>query len=428
MKKEDLPHLNPPYSEKYSWYVLFVLTGVYTFNFIDRRILAILQEPIKMELGLSDTQLGLLTGFAFAIFYVSLGIPIARWADRSNRKNIIALCMSIWSIMTAISGLVANYFQLILARIGVGIGEAGGSPPAHSIISDYFPPEKRATALSIYSIGIYIGIFLGFVVGGVVAKHYGWRVAFFVCGIPGVVYALLVYYTVKEPIKGITDKTNTPTEELAFIEVLKYLLSKKTFVFLAFASGLHTFASYGIGNFMPPFLMRIHHMEISEVGLWLGVTTGVGGALGTVLGGSMADRLRKKDMRWYIWISALAGALNFIPSYFAFFSENVSVVIIGALGFAFLTAVFIGPTIAVTHSLVNAKMRAFSSAILFFVMNLIGLGMGPLCIGLLSDYLSVSLGEESLRWAFTITFFTGGLSILLFYLASKNYLKDLSEN
>lgn len=428
MKKDTSQQPDPTYSKNYSWYVLFVLTGVYTFNFIDRRILAILQEPIKMELGLSDTQLGLLTGFAFAIFYVSLGIPIARWADRNNRKNVIALSLTVWSIMTAVSGLVGNYVHLVMARIGVGIGEAGGSPPAHSIISDYFPPEKRATALSIYSIGIYIGIFLGFVIGGVVAAKYGWRVAFFVCGIPGIIYALIVYFTVKEPIKGITDKINTPAETLPISQVLKYLVSKKTFVYLAFASGLHTFASYGVGNFMPPFLIRIHHMEIADVGLWLGVTTGVGGAIGTFLGGYFADRFRKIDMRWYLWVSVFAGLLNFIPSYFAFFSGNLNIVIICALGFAFFTAIFIGPSIAVTHSLVNAKMRAFSSAVLFFVMNLIGLGLGPLCIGLLSDYLAPTYGVESLRWAFTITFITGGFSILLFYLASKNYLNDLKEN
>ena len=170
----------PTYSNRYRNYVLLVLTGVYTFNFIDRQILVILQEPIKADLGLSDTQLGLLTGLAFAVFYVTLGIPIARWADKSNRKNITSLALVIWSGMTAISGFAQNFTHLLLARIGVGVGEAGGSPPAHSIISDYFPPEKRATALSIYSMGVYIGVFLGFIVGGIIGQKYGWRMAFWI--------------------------------------------------------------------------------------------------------------------------------------------------------------------------------------------------------------------------------------------------------
>lgn len=424
--KEIVTQPNTPPTKKYSWYVLLVLTGVYAFNFIDRKILVILQEPIKAELGLSDTQLGLLTGFAFAIFYVTLGIPIARWADKGNRKNIVALALSVWSLMTVVCGFVTNFFQLALARIGVGVGEAGGSPPSHSIISDYFPPEKRATALSIYSIGIYIGILLGFVMGGFIAKHYGWRVAFFALGIPGVLYAALVYFTIKEPQKGITDKVVVSAENPPMKTVINHLFSKKAFVYLAFGAGLHTIANYGVGNFFPSFLVRVHSMDILEVGTLLGLTTGIGGGLGTFFGGYMADRLQQKDLRWYIWVSLLAGVLNFLPSYFAYFSNNINVVIFSVFMFAFFTAIFIGPTIAVTHSLVGAKMRAFSSAVLFFILNIIGLGLGPLGIGMISDYLSPTMGVESLRWAFTGTFITEALSIVLFYFAAKNYLKDLN--
>lgn len=427
MKKEPDTQSNYPYGKSYSWYVLLVLTGVYTLNFIDRQILVILQEPIKAELALSDTQLGLLTGFAFAVFYVTLGIPIARWADNGNRRNIVSIALAVWSAMTAISGLVTNFFQLLLARIGVGVGEAGGSPPSHSMISDYFPPAKRATALSFYSMGIYIGILVGYTAGGMIAKAYGWRMAFFAIGIPGILYALLVYFTVKEPQKGITDIAGTPPKTHSFKEVLELLFGKKTFVYVALACGLHTFATYGVGNFMPSFLVRIHHMELADIGIALGLTTGVGGGLGTFLGGYIADRFRKKDMRWYLWISVIAGLVNFIPSYFSFFSNELNVVIACAFIFSFLTALYLGPAIAVTHSLVDAKMRAFSSAILFFVLNLIGLGLGPLGIGFLSDYLIPSYGEESLRYAFCLTFLTGAISILFFYLASKNYLKDLEE-
>lgn len=217
----------------YKWYVLTILTIVYVFNFIDRQILVILQEPIKAELGLTDTQLGLLTGLAFAALYVILGIPIARFADISNRKNIIAVSMVVWSGMTAISGMATNFVQLMLARIGVGIGEAGCSPPAHSIISDYFPPKKRATALSIYSTGIYIGIIIGYIVGGMIAKAYGWRMAFYAIGLPGILFAVFVYFAIKEPVKGRLDPQNVIDENPSLIEVIQTLLAKKTFVFVA---------------------------------------------------------------------------------------------------------------------------------------------------------------------------------------------------
>lgn len=192
-------------SNLYRNYVLAMLTMVYVFNFIDRQLLVILQESIKKELHLSDTQLGLLSGFTFAIFYVTMGIPIARFADKGNRRNIVAISLGLWSVMTAFSGMARNFIQLLLARIGVGVGEAGGSPPAHAMISDYFPPKKRATALSVYSTGIYIGILVGFLMGGYLNQHLGWRTAFFVLGIPGIFFSLLFYITVKEPRRGATD-------------------------------------------------------------------------------------------------------------------------------------------------------------------------------------------------------------------------------
>jgi len=419
----------PTYSKRYTWYVLLVLTGVYSFNFIDRQIITILQELIKKDLGLSDTQLGLLTGFAFAIFYVTLGIPIARYADRSNRKNVVAVALTVWSAMTAISGMAANFVQLALARIGVGIGEAGGSPPSHAIISDYFPPEKRGTALSVYSTGIFIGIFLGFLVGGIVGQAYGWRIAMFTLGIPGIIYALLVYFTVKEPPKGLSDKRNLEDSEIPSTwEVIKLLLSKKTFVYLALGSGLHTFGTYGVGNFFPPFLVRVHEMSIMEVGIWLAITAGLGGGIGTFLGGYLADRLRNRDIRWYIWVSVIAGLLSFGPSAIVMFSNNTQLVLLTTFFTNLLPAIYLGPCLAVTHSLVDARLRAFASSVFFFILNLIGLGLGPLSIGALSDWLEPTFGLESLRYAFAFTFLTGTISLILFYKASQHYKKDLEEN
>lgn len=416
------------YSKGYRSYVLFVLTGVYAFNFIDRQILVILQEPIKNDLNLSDTQLGLLTGLAFAILYCTLGLPIARYADNHNRKKIVSVSLVVWSAMTAVSGLAQNFTQLLLARIGVGVGEAGGSPPAHSIISDYYEPEKRATALSIYSTGVYIGIFLGFLIGGIIAQNYGWRMALFSLGIPGVLYALLVWFTVKEPIKGRTDSGAEKGKDYSVKEVVNTLLQKKTFVFLALATGMQAFGNYGIGNWLPPFLQRVHGMDIQSIGITLGIIAAVGGGLGTFLGGVITDRLRSIDIRWYCWLPFVAALVNILPSAFVFFGTDTNMVLGVLVVNYFIGALYLGPSIAVTHSLVPAKMRAFSSAVLFFALNIIGMGLGPTAIGVLSDWLEPTYGTDSLRWAFTSTYVSGILAAVLFYLAGQSYKKDLAEN
>lgn len=426
---ENIESVKPRHSNTYRGYVLLILTGVYTFNFIDRQILVILQESIKTDLGLSDTQLGLLTGFAFAIFYVTLGLPIARYADRSNRKNVVAISLTVWSAMTALSGFVGNYWQLLLARIGVGVGEAGGSPPAHSIISDYFPPEKRATALSIYSMGIYIGILFGFLAGGWLDQYFGWRIAFMAIGVPGILYAIVVFFTVKEPKRGQFDKhvpKAATTNDL--INVTKELLSYKTFVFLAFACALNAFGSYGVGNFTPPFLYRVHGLDSATIGTWLSLTTGFGGGLGVFLGGYLADKWGKIDVRWYLWIPLIAGLLKFIPSTVFIFSDNTSLVLFITIFTNLLTPLYLGPALAVTHNLVGPNSRAFASAILFFILNLIGLGMGPMVVGMLSDWFAPTYNEYALRWAFTIIYFTGPISLFLFYKASQHYKVDLARS
>lgn len=415
------------YSKSYKRYVLFILTGVYAFNFIDRQILVILQEPIKADLNLSDTQLGLLTGFAFALLYVVLGLPIARYADKNNRKNVVSISLVVWSAMTAFSGMAQNFVQLLLARVGVGVGEAGGSPPAHSIISDYFEPEKRATALSIYSTGVYIGIFLGFLIGGIIAENYGWRMALYALGIPGILYAVLVWFTIKEPIKGRMDATIDIEKELSFGEVVKILVQKKTFIFLSLATGFQAFGNYGVGNWLAPFLGRIHGMDVATIGITLGIIAAVGGGLGTFGGGYFTDKMRKNDMRWYFWLPAIAILISIPLSAFIFFGENTQVVLGVTVVNYFLSALYLGPAIAVTHNLVPAKMRAFASAVLFFVLNTIGLGLGPLAIGMLSDWLEPTYGIDSLRWAFTCTFLTGLMAAFLFYMAARSYKDDLKE-
>lgn len=407
------------------WYVLVMLTTVYAFNFIDRQILVILAEPIKADLGLSDTQLGLLTGLAFAALYVAMGLPIARLADKGNRKNIIAVSLSVWSLMTAISGSATNFTQLLLARIGVGIGEAGGSPPSHSVISDYFPPKKRATALAIYSTGIYIGVLLGFVIGGVIAKKYGWRTTFYAVGIPGILLAIVLYFTIKEPVKGQSDAIRTSGQTPKLAKVFKTLIHNKSFVFAALGTGFLAFGSYGSGNFMPSFLQRVHGMDIATAGYLLGLIFGIGGGMGMFLGGYIADRLGTSDMRWYLRTPMFTGLASMIPFAFAIFSNDVNWVLVMVFLSVFLQGFYLAPVIAVTHSLVNARMRAFASSVLFLILNLIGLGLGPLAVGYISDLLIPGYGDLSLRWAFCILFISGSLATAFFGLASKNYKEDL---
>jgi predicted MFS family arabinose efflux permease len=413
------------YSKSYKRYVLFILTGVYAFNFIDRQILVILQEPIKADLDLSDTQLGLLTGFAFALLYVTLGLPIARYADKNNRKKVVSISLVVWSAMTALSGMAQNFIQLLLARVGVGVGEAGGSPPAHSIISDYYEPEKRATALSIYSTGVYIGIGLGFLIGGVIAQNYGWRMALYALGIPGILYAVLVWFTVKEPIKGRMDAAVSDEKELSFKEVVNTLLKKKTFIFLSLATGFQAFGNYGVGNWLAPFLGRSHGMDLATIGITLGLIAAFGGGLGTFMGGYLTDKFAKRDIRWYFWLPALAILLNIPLSIFIFFGGNIQAIIVVLVLSYFLSALYLGPAIAVTHNLVSAKMRAFSSAVLFFVLNTIGLGFGPLVIGMLSDWLEPTYGIDALRWAFTCTFLTGIIAAILLFMAGRYYKNEM---
>jgi len=421
-----------PVSDLYRNYVLMMLTIVYIFNFIDRQVLVVLQESIKADLGLSDTQLGLLSGLSFALFYVLLGIPIARLADRSNRRNIVAISLTVWSAMTAACGLAQNFYHLLLARIGVGVGEAGGSPPAHAMISDYFPDNKRATALSIYSIGIYIGIMVGFPLGSYLDGLYGWRMAFILIGIPGVIFAIIFFLTVKEPVRRQGVDETTEVDNTSFKSVFKYLLSKKSFVYLALAAGCHTFATYGLGNWLASFISRLHlptgGIEAGNIGITIGLILGFAGGAGSFIGGYFADKLGKADKTWYFKVSAYGGVVG-IPFLLVFYFHSDTAIALTCL-FIGYTAIstFLGPAIAITHSIVPAKMRAFSSSVLFLALNLIGLGFGPLFVGFMSDVLEPSLGVESLRWAMASTVFMTCIAIYLFMKASKYIDEDLKTN
>ena len=384
----------------YRYYALGILTFVYVFNFIDRQILVILQESIKADLGLSDTQLGFLSGISFAIFYVTVGIPIARWADKGNRRNIVALAIAIWSFMTAISGAAQNFGQLLAARIGVGIGEAGGSPPAHSMISDMFPPKQRATALSVYSMGINFGILIGFVIGGYVNDWLGWRYVFLIVGAPGILMALVVRFTLKEPPRGYSEKRRVVAEAPSVKDVFRLLWSRRSFRHMSIAAGLHAFVGYGVGQWIASFYIRTYDLgSTGEIGFWLGIISGTAGALGTFMGGYLTDKLGGRDKRWYIWIPAMATVAAIPFSLTVYLLNNYALSLTIYLIPVFLGAMYLGPTLAMTHGIVGIRMRALASSILFFVLNLIGLGLGPLFTGMLSDAYTPHFGADGLRYA-----------------------------
>jgi len=415
-----------PEERRYANYVLGVLFFVYVFNFVDRTILSILVEDVKRDLGVSDTAMGFLTGIAFALFYTVAGIPIARWADVGVRRSIIALGLAGWSVMTAASGLVQNFGQLVAARIGVGVGEAAGSPPAHSLIADYFPPERRATALAIYSVGIYVGILFGYLAGGWVNQLFGWRNAFFVVGIPGLVLALVVRFTVREPPRGMSDGVTEQQAPEPWQKVFAFLWSLRSFRHLAFAAGLHSFAGYGFAQWAPTFLRRVHAMEPGAVGTWLGLIIGLGGIAGAPLGGWLADRLGQGDRRWYAWvpaISAVAG-VPFAAGFLLFDSLTAALWIY--VPAVVLNAMYLGPVLATIQSMVKLRMRAMASAVLFLILNLIGLGLGPQAVGIGNDLLADHFGQEAVRYSLLAVGFTSVWASLHFAAAGRSLEIDLT--
>ena len=406
-------------------YALGVLVVVYTFNFIDRQILSILLEPIKQDLGLSDSALGMLTGFAFALFYATLGIPIARFADRSNRRNLIAWALAIWSAMTAVSGLAQNFWHLLLARIGVGVGEAGCSPPAHSMLADYFPTENRATALGIYSLGIPFGILFGFIAGGWLNEFFGWRVAFFIVGVPGLLLAILVRFTLREPPRGMAEGRVADEEQPTIMETFRFLWSKRSFRHMAVGGGLTAFVGYGVITWVPSFLIRSYGMSTGDVGTYLGLILGIPGGIGIALGGYLADRFGARDTRWFLWIVSVA----LIASTPLFFGVYLSSTAFASLMFLILPILlgnfYQATTFSQTQGLVSLRMRSVAAAVLLFILNMIGLGAGPQAVGILSDILQPSYGDESLRYALLILSTVQIWAAYHYYQAGKSLKDDL---
>jgi len=387
----------------YAWYVLVVLVLGYVVNVMDRAVLAVLLESIKHEFTLSDAELGLLSGLSFAVFYATLGIPIAVWADRWVRRNVLALAIFVWSLATAACGLATSFLLLIAARAGTATGEAGGTPASHALISDYFPRSRRATALAIYALGVPLGSAAGNYFGGYVNQLYGWRTTFIVVGLPGIFVALLVWLTVREPMRGMAENLAATAGSRAapkVLEVFDYLWRRTSFRHVCLAAALHSVVWYSGSQLNASFLQRSHHMTSKDAGFWLAILSGVG-TVGTFLGGYLADRLSvwRNDRRWYLWLPGLA-TLAMVPFQFAsYLARDLPLLLSSFAVMTVLASFFFGPSFAMTQGLATLRMRAVATSILLFVQTLIGQGIGPYLAGKISDLLHPAYGQESLRYA-----------------------------
>ncbi|MBC7769501.1 MAG: MFS transporter [Phycisphaerales bacterium] len=430
-------------SSGYRGYAMGLLLLIYTMNFVDRQVVNILAEPIKRELGLLDWQLGAMSGLAFALFYTVLGLPIARLAERGHRPYIIAVALAVWSGFTALCGLAQNFVHLLLARIGVGIGEAGCTPPAHSLITDYVPKEKRASALAFYSMGTPLGGLIGMALGGLIADAYGWRMAFIVCGVPGVMLAVVAALTLVEPrvrnaaaaIKSAAQAPRAP-----FRDALATLKRKRTFWLVSFAASLKAFIGYGQAPFAASFFYRVHGEEVAALagqfglqsggflGLTLGLMAGIGGALGAYFGGVIADKFGGRDYRAYVSVPAIA-SLAVIPIYLVAILSSSAVFALGCLLFgSVLGALWYGPVYATAQTIVPPHMRATASAVLLFIINLVGLGLGPIAVGALSDFYAIGLGlgeAEGVRYALLTSAFVGVAAAALFWMARRTIRDEM---
>lgn len=387
-----------PRRTAYRYYVVAVLVLIYAVNFLDRQIMAILVAPIGKDLHLSDTQLGMLSGVAFALFYATLGLPIARLADRYNRVRIIAVSCAIWSGFTVCCGLAGNFLQLAAARIGVGIGEAGGSPPSYSIIADYFPPQDRGYAMSLYSLGIPLGITLGTAFGALVANTYGWRVAFFAAGAPGIVLAVLLVTTVREPLRGGLDRLKQASITSSLPTALRAFFSNPVLRSTALSAGLSAFCGYGATAWAPAYLIRTLGMTLPEVALWYSLVNGVAMATGIFLSGWVADRWARTNPGAYALMPAI-GLLITLPFFIGFLTAHswtLALLLFVVPGLTF--SMYLAPALSVIQNAVHPSERSTSGAILLLMINLIGLSGGPFLVGWVSDALAPRFGAESLRF------------------------------
>ncbi|MEE2692595.1 MAG: MFS transporter [Pseudomonadota bacterium] len=395
-------------------YFLGLMFLVSTLNMADRQIMGIVAEPLKNEFGLSDTMLGLVGGTAFALVYPTLGLPLARFADRFNRRNILAACLAFWSAMTMLCGLAPGFWTLAIARTGVAAGEAGYAPCTHSLIADSVKPERRSTAFSFLVLGISAGGLVASVVGGLVAEHHGWRAAFLAVGAPGFLVAALVYLTIKEPprIASVAPRSS------AFAAFGK-LIKSPPFLFCVIGSAFHLMVAYGLAAFGVAFFVRVHGMSVGSAAVTLGSAAAIAGAVGSLVGGVAGDFLAKRDRRWLAWWPAATVLIAALIGAPAFFIPGISFAIGAVVAAVFANALYQPATYALVQGVADPSERASAAALMIFIQNLAGLGAGPLIVGLLSDSLQPTFGPQSLGFALACLFLINIPSAVAFFFAGR---------
>jgi predicted MFS family arabinose efflux permease len=391
---------------------------------VDRQILVILLEPIKAEFNLTDAHVGWLTGLVFAAFYATIGIPVAMWADRGNRRNIIALALGIWSAMTALSGLAQNFWHLLLARMGVGIGEAGGTPPATSMIADLYPPQERAMALGIYTSGIGLGIMAGFALGGYVYELYGWRVAFFVAGVPGLILALIVRFGIPEPVRGLADQRKDDGPAPSIGETLKFIGGQSSYLWLLAGCLLICISANAFLVFTSSHLQRTYGLTPGQVSLPLGLLIGGVGSVGAVVLGRVCDVMSKRDLRWRPLIIALCAGLALPFAWMFLRAPTVEMAYAWNIVPSFIGLIYASVAYTASQELVKLRMRSFASAFMLFCLTLVGIGCGPLIAGLLSDHFAAQGAPQPLARALELILVFNAASIACLLMATRNYRRD----
>lgn len=406
------------------YYVLGLLTIVYALNFLDRTIFNVLIEPIKKEFALSDTTMGLLAGFGFVLFYSLLGIPIARMADRLNRRNIVAIAFAFWSAMTYLCGLASSVTTLALARIGVGIGESAGTPASQSMIADLFSKNERPRALGIYAIGTYLGVFLGYFIGGYISQHYGWRTAFFTAGLPGIALAAILWLTISEPKRGAMAET-FKAEPIG--PTLRFLVSQPSFVIVLIGFCLTTYTNYATAVWIPPFLARIHHLTSAEIGTYAGTFKGLSGMAGTLVGGLVVAQISRRDDRWKLWAPAIMSGLASPVFALCMLTPSFTIMVAMLALTSFMVGFHLGPIFAIAQTVAKPSMRALASAIVLLTATCFGQGIGPLAVGMINDALKGAYGVDAVRYSLLSAAVTTTLGALLFVWAARWIRSDIAR-
>ncbi|AMW05194.1 spinster family MFS transporter [Gemmatimonas phototrophica] len=410
----------------YRYVVLAMLILAYTFNFLDRQILGILKEPIKRDLGLTDTQLGLMGGLAFAMLYSTLAVPIAWAADRMSRTWIMTGALTLWSGFTMACGAATGFWSLFLARVGVGFGEAGGVAPAYSLVSDYFPKEQRARALAAYSFGIPVGSALGTLFGGLMAAYVDWRFAFFAVGGAGVLLAPFFKWVVNDPVRGAFDGATAATPAVApgFMDVVRTVLPKRTFWLLAVGAACSSVCGYGVAFWLPSFFMRSLNLTLAQTSVYYGLIQLFGGVAGIWLGGALSDRLGAKSKSAYALVPAVCFLVGLPLFLLAMNTQSLAAAFLLFLIPTGLNLAWLGPVVTAVQHLAPANMRSTTSSLFLLVNNLFGIAVGLWIFGYLSDLLAPTYGAESMRYAiyYGSSFYVVAATLL--YLASRRLNKD----